>query len=258
MPRATPSDRMRPDSARGPTASPRRRAPQRERRDRAVSPAPPVGALGRYLGRVDLRPWRGDTGDAKAVAAVHEAAARAAYAHIFPPGGAFPRAETRRRWRTFSGRVVVAEDAGRVVDSRRSTSGSCTPSTSCPPAGAAAWVGGCWRRPGQCGSCGCCATTPAPGASTSATDGDPTGRRRRRPGPWSCGTAGQRAERPRGPPARHTPGGASHGPSRMSAGWSSGGRTRAEFRRRNLGRPPALGPVGRTPYLVNLTLTSQR
>jgi GNAT superfamily N-acetyltransferase len=31
------------------------------------------------------------------------------------PSGSFPSAETRRRWQTFTGRVVVAEDAGRVV-----------------------------------------------------------------------------------------------------------------------------------------------
>src|SRR5262245_23687614 len=60
-----------------------------------------------------LRPGR--AADAAAVAAVHEATARVAYAHIFPPQQAFPTAATRRRWRTFGGDLVVAEDADRLV-----------------------------------------------------------------------------------------------------------------------------------------------
>ena len=38
-----------------------------------------------------------------------------AYAHIFPPEQPFPAAATRRRWRTFGGDLVVAEDADRLV-----------------------------------------------------------------------------------------------------------------------------------------------
>jgi GNAT superfamily N-acetyltransferase len=51
----------------------------------------------------------------EALAAVHEASARVAYAHIFPPEQPFPREATRHRWQTFAGRLVVAEDAGRIV-----------------------------------------------------------------------------------------------------------------------------------------------
>jgi GNAT superfamily N-acetyltransferase len=45
---------------------------------------------------------------------VHEASASLAFAHIF---GAepFPLEHTQERWRTFPGRVVVAEEAGVVV-----------------------------------------------------------------------------------------------------------------------------------------------
>jgi GNAT superfamily N-acetyltransferase len=60
-----------------------------------------------------LRPGR--PSDAEAVAAVHEATARVAYAHIFPPERPFPRAATRRRWRTFGGEIVVAEEGHRLV-----------------------------------------------------------------------------------------------------------------------------------------------
>lgn len=62
-----------------------------------------------------LRLRLGDATDAGAVAAVHEAAARVAYAGIFPPAQPFPREATLRRWQAFVGRVIVAEDAGRVV-----------------------------------------------------------------------------------------------------------------------------------------------
>ena len=48
-------------------------------------------------------------GEATAVAALHEASATVAYAHIFPPDASFPREETLQRWRTFAGRIVVAE-----------------------------------------------------------------------------------------------------------------------------------------------------
>jgi GNAT superfamily N-acetyltransferase len=60
-----------------------------------------------------LRPGQPD--DALAVAAVHEAAARVAYAHIFPADQPFPTEPTRRRWRTFAGHLVVAEEEGRLV-----------------------------------------------------------------------------------------------------------------------------------------------
>lgn len=87
-----------------------------------MTPRPPtrrtLDAPARYAGRVELRLRRGDATDAEAVAAVHEAAARVAYAHIFRSDGSdrpFPREATRRRWQTFTGRVVVAEDAGQVI-----------------------------------------------------------------------------------------------------------------------------------------------
>lgn len=53
--------------------------------------------------------------EADAIAAVHEASARVAYSHIFAPEQPFPTEETRRRWRSFGGEIVVASDAGRVV-----------------------------------------------------------------------------------------------------------------------------------------------
>lgn len=62
---------------------------------------------------LQLRP--AGAADLEAVAAVHEAAARAAYAHIFPAEQTFPREETLRRWQTFAGGLVVAEDDGQVV-----------------------------------------------------------------------------------------------------------------------------------------------
>jgi GNAT superfamily N-acetyltransferase len=54
----------------------------------------------------DARP-----GEADAVAVLHEASATLAYAHIFPPSAPFPREETLQRWRTFAGRILVAESA---------------------------------------------------------------------------------------------------------------------------------------------------
>jgi GNAT superfamily N-acetyltransferase len=62
-----------------------------------------------------LRLRQGAAADTGAVAAVHEAAARAAYAHIFPPDRPFPREAARRRWRRFAGRIIVAEVGDRVV-----------------------------------------------------------------------------------------------------------------------------------------------
>lgn len=53
----------------------------------------------------DARP-----GEADVVAALHQASATAAYAHIFPPDAPYPREETLQRWRTFAGRIVVVED----------------------------------------------------------------------------------------------------------------------------------------------------
>lgn len=48
-----------------------------------------------------LRLGRSDKADL--VAQIHEAAARAAYSHIFSPEQSFPTEETRRRWREFGG-----------------------------------------------------------------------------------------------------------------------------------------------------------
>lgn len=57
-----------------------------------------------------VRGGRGDEADL--VAQIHEAAVRAAYGHIFAPVHSFPTEETRRRWRGFGGRIVVAEMSG--------------------------------------------------------------------------------------------------------------------------------------------------
>lgn len=62
---------------------------------------------------LQLRPKR--AADLEAITAVHEASALVAYAHIFPAEQNFPREETRRRWRTFNGGLVVAADDDRVV-----------------------------------------------------------------------------------------------------------------------------------------------
>jgi len=59
-----------------------------------------------------LRAARPD--ESEAVAGVHAAAATVAYAHIFG-GEPFPLARTRERWRTFAGRIVVADEVGLVV-----------------------------------------------------------------------------------------------------------------------------------------------
>lgn len=47
------------------------------------------------------------------LAAVHEASARAAYAHIFDT--AFPREEADARWRGYGGSVTAAVLGGRVI-----------------------------------------------------------------------------------------------------------------------------------------------
>jgi uncharacterized spore protein YtfJ/GNAT superfamily N-acetyltransferase len=61
---------------------------------------------------VRLRP--AGPAEADAVAEVHAASAAVAFAHIF--GGApYPMERTRQRYRSFAGRVVVAEESGRVV-----------------------------------------------------------------------------------------------------------------------------------------------
>ncbi|MDQ3703226.1 MAG: GNAT family N-acetyltransferase [Chloroflexota bacterium] len=67
----------------------------------------------RYARGVVLHPKR--AADLEAIIAVHEAVARAAYAHIFSPEQGFPREETRRRWQTYTGGLVVAEDDGQVI-----------------------------------------------------------------------------------------------------------------------------------------------
>lgn len=54
------------------------------------------------------------TAESEAIAKVHERTASVAYAHIFP-GQAFPRDETIRRWQSFDGQIVVAEQAEKVV-----------------------------------------------------------------------------------------------------------------------------------------------
>jgi GNAT superfamily N-acetyltransferase len=48
------------------------------------------------------------------VAEIHEVTACLAYAHIFP-GQPFPREETSERWRTFPGRMVVAEAGAEII-----------------------------------------------------------------------------------------------------------------------------------------------
>ncbi len=60
-----------------------------------------------------IPPARPDEADV--IATLHEASARAAYAHIFPPEQPFPSEETRQRWRSFGGQIIVAEEEGHVV-----------------------------------------------------------------------------------------------------------------------------------------------
>jgi GNAT superfamily N-acetyltransferase len=63
-------------------------------------------------GGARLRAARPDESDV--VADVHAASATVAFAHIYG-GEPFPLARTRERWRTFADRIVVADEAGRVV-----------------------------------------------------------------------------------------------------------------------------------------------
>jgi GNAT superfamily N-acetyltransferase len=58
---------------------------------------------------ISIRAARADEADA--VTVLHEASAIVAYAHIFPPDAPFPREQTLRRWRSFTGRILVAEVA---------------------------------------------------------------------------------------------------------------------------------------------------
>jgi GNAT superfamily N-acetyltransferase len=60
----------------------------------------------------ELRAARQDEADA--LADVHAATAAVAYAHIFG-GRPFPIELTRRRYREFAGRLIVAAEAGRIV-----------------------------------------------------------------------------------------------------------------------------------------------
>lgn len=54
--------------------------------------------------------------EAEALFEVQRAASLAAFAHIFPPGHhPYPDDAVRRRWRSFPGKVLVAEREGRVV-----------------------------------------------------------------------------------------------------------------------------------------------
>jgi ribosomal protein S18 acetylase RimI-like enzyme len=68
-------------------------------------------------GAVSIRP--AGLGDLDALAAIHEAAARAGYRHIFPADAPFPRDEARADLRQFleaeSFRAFVAEDEGIVI-----------------------------------------------------------------------------------------------------------------------------------------------
>jgi len=61
---------------------------------------------------VRVREARPDEGNE--IAETHAASATVAYAHIFP-GQPFPMEATRRRWREFPGRIVVAEEGGRLL-----------------------------------------------------------------------------------------------------------------------------------------------
>ena len=56
------------------------------------------------MGIRDARPDEAD-----AVAALHETSATIAFSHIFPPDSPYPREDTLHRWRTFTGRILVAE-----------------------------------------------------------------------------------------------------------------------------------------------------
>jgi GNAT superfamily N-acetyltransferase len=61
---------------------------------------------------VVVRPAR--AGESDLVAELHAATATVAYAHIYR-GQPFPMERTRERWRSFDGRVAIAEDSGRAV-----------------------------------------------------------------------------------------------------------------------------------------------
>ncbi|HEX2035153.1 MAG TPA: GNAT family N-acetyltransferase [Chloroflexota bacterium] len=62
---------------------------------------------------ITLRPGR--DGDAPTITELQAVTARVAYAHIFPPAAPFPLDETRRRWETFRGQLVVAEAGPRAI-----------------------------------------------------------------------------------------------------------------------------------------------
>src|SRR5258708_1756595 len=62
----------------------------------------------------DVRPRPSLPGEADAIADLQAASAPIAYAHIFGDEP-FPLERTRRRWRSFDGQVVVAEESGRIV-----------------------------------------------------------------------------------------------------------------------------------------------
>jgi GNAT superfamily N-acetyltransferase len=64
------------------------------------------------MGDARLRP--SPPGEADAVADLQAASATVAFAHIFGDEP-FPLERTRRRWRSFRGQVVVAEESGRIV-----------------------------------------------------------------------------------------------------------------------------------------------
>ncbi len=63
------------------------------------------------MGGIVVRPARREETDA--VADVHAATARVAYAHVFE--GPFPLEEARERWSAFPGEIAVAEEDGRLV-----------------------------------------------------------------------------------------------------------------------------------------------
>jgi GNAT superfamily N-acetyltransferase len=64
------------------------------------------------VGDVWLRPAR--PGEADTLADLQAASATIGFAHIFGDEP-FPLDRTRRRWRSFGGQVVVAEESGRIV-----------------------------------------------------------------------------------------------------------------------------------------------
>jgi hypothetical protein len=84
--------------------------------------------------------------DAGLVADLHAACAVRAYAHIYPDQP-FPFAATRRRWRGYTGRVVIADDDGGAIGFAAFEGDWLHALYAFPTTGIAGSAGACWSWP---------------------------------------------------------------------------------------------------------------